>query len=202
MAPLDTTGLRARAREALKTSLAETAMELFDKHGYDAVTVNDIAAAAQISTRSFFRYFPNKEDVVFGGRMPTAEQARDAFVANLDGSDIWSALHAVIRGAAVAMEEDGVSWKRVMRVINNTVELRAKNLEKHLAWSAALYPEVANQLRAHGDTANLEARTAVSAALGCFDVALSQWADGESSSTLPELIDRVFSFIQIRPDVA
>ncbi|MEU0504743.1 TetR family transcriptional regulator [Nocardia sp. NPDC005998] len=199
MAVADISGLRARAREALKESLAETAIELFDERGYDQVTVNDIAAAAEISTRSFFRYFPSKEDVVFGSRIPTAEEVRAAFVAKLGDADIWSALHATFREGATWMEQDAASWKRIMRVITHTGELRAKNLEKHLAWSAALSPEVARRLETHDGTADLEARAMVSAALGCFEVALSQWADSADGRPLPEIIDRVFAFIRIRP---
>jgi AcrR family transcriptional regulator len=56
--------LATRRRNFTRNEVARCAMSLFDRDGYDAVTVDDIAAAAGISVRTFFRYFPAKEDVV------------------------------------------------------------------------------------------------------------------------------------------
>jgi AcrR family transcriptional regulator len=52
---------RARTREALVTAAAD----LFERDGYDETTVADIAAAAEIGTRTFFSYFPSKEELLF-----------------------------------------------------------------------------------------------------------------------------------------
>ncbi|KPC90357.1 TetR family transcriptional regulator, partial [Streptomyces sp. NRRL F-6602] len=67
-------GLRMKTRRAVTEALADTALDLFDRAGFDQVTVADIVAAAGISQRSFFRYFSSKEDVVFGDRIPSAEE--------------------------------------------------------------------------------------------------------------------------------
>lgn len=58
-------GLRERTRRAVRAELSALAVELFLERGYEGTTVEDIAAAAGMSRRSFFRYFPSKEDVVF-----------------------------------------------------------------------------------------------------------------------------------------
>ncbi|MCX5380903.1 TetR/AcrR family transcriptional regulator [Streptomyces sp. NBC_00091] len=64
----NTTGLRAGLREAKKLrtrrQLAATALELFLERGFDAVSVADVAAAAEVSKPTLFRYFPSKEDLV------------------------------------------------------------------------------------------------------------------------------------------
>jgi AcrR family transcriptional regulator len=188
-------GLRERARSALKDSLGDIALELFEERGFDEVTVNDVAAAAGISPRSFFRYFPTKEDVVFGTRMPDAGLVRDELRRHLtDGTSGWQALHATFRSAVGRMEADAVTWKRVLRVINRTAGLRARNLDKHLAWAAALVPEITASLG--GDT-ELLAQTMVATALTCFDIALTQWADGAEGTSLGALIDEVFDYIDI-----
>lgn len=57
-------GLRERKREQTLQRLTEAAMKLFLAKGYEATTLDDIAAAAEISRRSFFHYFASKEDVV------------------------------------------------------------------------------------------------------------------------------------------
>jgi hypothetical protein len=57
-------GLRERKRRQTRDRLTKVAMELFLARGFEATTLDDIAAAAEISRRSFFHYFASKEDVV------------------------------------------------------------------------------------------------------------------------------------------
>jgi AcrR family transcriptional regulator len=63
-------GLRERKRAHSRATTVDVAMQLFAERGYDAVTVADICAAADIAPRTFFRYFPSKDDVL-------AEPARE-----------------------------------------------------------------------------------------------------------------------------
>ncbi|MFJ7910672.1 TetR/AcrR family transcriptional regulator [Kitasatospora sp. NPDC096204] len=58
------TGLRDLKKERTRDAIAEAAASLFLEHGFDRVSVNDIAAAAEISKPTLFRYFPTKEDLV------------------------------------------------------------------------------------------------------------------------------------------
>ena len=58
------TGLRERKKQKTKAAIQRAAMRLFKKQGYEETTVEQIAAAAEISESTFFNYFPSKEDVV------------------------------------------------------------------------------------------------------------------------------------------
>ena len=59
-------GLRERKKRETRETIARTAMDLFVERGYDAVTVADVARAAEVSEKTVFNYFPAKEDLVFG----------------------------------------------------------------------------------------------------------------------------------------
>jgi len=57
--------LRERKRVRTRQALIDAAAELFEQRGYDGTTIADIAAAAEVSTRTYFSYFATKEDVLF-----------------------------------------------------------------------------------------------------------------------------------------
>jgi len=57
--------LRDRKRARTRQALVEAAATLFERDGYDETTIADIAAAAEIGTRTFFSYFPSKEELLF-----------------------------------------------------------------------------------------------------------------------------------------
>jgi AcrR family transcriptional regulator len=58
-------GLRERKKQRTRQALIDTAVRLFEERGYDQTTIADIAAGADVSTRTFFLHFPTKEAVVF-----------------------------------------------------------------------------------------------------------------------------------------
>jgi AcrR family transcriptional regulator len=58
-------GRRERKKAATRQALADAALELFLEHGYDAVSIRDIAEAADVSTTTLFKHFPSKEALLF-----------------------------------------------------------------------------------------------------------------------------------------
>ncbi|MFI7875029.1 TetR/AcrR family transcriptional regulator [Streptomyces salinarius] len=63
-APVPAPGLRERKKQRMFQTLSDTAVELFLEKGFDAVSVAEVAAAAEVSKPTLFRYFPAKEDLV------------------------------------------------------------------------------------------------------------------------------------------
>jgi AcrR family transcriptional regulator len=88
-------GLRERKKEQTRRTIEDAAFRLFAERGFQATTVADIAAAADIAPRTFFGYFPSKEDVVFCdfdtsfSALASALRERDAGVTTFDALRAW-----------------------------------------------------------------------------------------------------------------
>jgi AcrR family transcriptional regulator len=78
----------ARTRDAL----FEAAMDLFSAHGYDETTTDEIAEAAGVSPRTFFRYFPTKESVLFSGRFGFIDSVSGVYLAQYETLSDYDAL--------------------------------------------------------------------------------------------------------------
>jgi AcrR family transcriptional regulator len=85
-------GLRERKKQRTREQIVEAAFRLFDKRGYQATTVADIAAAADIAPRTFFAYFPSKEAVVFFDYEPIIAALRAAIEQRPEGESTIDAL--------------------------------------------------------------------------------------------------------------
>jgi AcrR family transcriptional regulator len=203
-------GLRELTRASVRDQIAEQALLLFDEKGFDATTVDDIAAAVGISARSFFRYFPTKEDAVIGDPSALAGVIRDAAAARPADESAWVALRRALDPFEVTDRADITRALRHMRVMMSTASLRARNVEKHIVWAVTLEPVIIDRLgaeRVHrdrvtgdvdadADAIRFEAQTLIHAALACFDVALSEWTRREGTTPIHTLIDEAFGTLQ------
>ncbi|MBR7834227.1 TetR family transcriptional regulator [Actinospica durhamensis] len=99
---MDTTpGRREENKARTRSALEQAAARLFEEHGFAATTVRDIAAAAGVGERTFFRYFPSKEDLVL-------QQVRDlipGMMADVRGRPATEAPLTALREAIVAWLE-------------------------------------------------------------------------------------------------
>ncbi|ACZ21395.1 transcriptional regulator, tetR family [Sanguibacter keddieii DSM 10542] len=186
-------GLRSVTRASAREHVAEQALRLFDERGFDQTTIEDIASAVGMSTRSFFRYFPVKEDVVIGDPAPFGLLVRDAAQTRPTDEPVWQ----VLRNAFAPVEESTAAGTatglRTMRVMMSTASLRARNLEKHIAWAALLEPVIIDRLDGPEDSRAFRAQTLIHTALACLDVALAEWTRRDGATPVGELLDRAFA---------
>ncbi|MGA5816720.1 TetR family transcriptional regulator [Kitasatospora sp. NPDC094028] len=86
-------GLRERKKERTRRAISEAAIALFLEHGFDQVSVADVAAAAEVSKPTLFSYFPTKEDLVVHRFADHQEQAADVVRHRPAGESVLDALH-------------------------------------------------------------------------------------------------------------
>jgi AcrR family transcriptional regulator len=91
-------GLRETKKRRTRETIAQAAADLFRQHGFDAVSVDDVAAAADVSRQTVFNYFPTKEKMLFD-REDEVEAALVALVADRpDGASLLAAFRRHTRG--------------------------------------------------------------------------------------------------------
>ena len=133
-------GLRELKRRQTRGTLIEAAVGLFDRYGYEAVTVAQIAAAAGVSRKTFFNYFPGKEDVVFSNPQRRLEAALRV-IAHRAGEPPAAALAAAVEEMLRYAGEDdlvtGMAATR-LRLIATVPALQAAALRRFAAAAGQL----------------------------------------------------------------
>jgi AcrR family transcriptional regulator len=94
------TGLRERKKQQTRQAIHEAAMRLFAERGFEATTIADIAAAADIAPRTFFAYFPSKEEAVFLKFDPAMEEFDRVLRERPKGTTALDALRSWVEYAA------------------------------------------------------------------------------------------------------
>jgi AcrR family transcriptional regulator len=121
-------GLRERKKAKTKAAIRGHAMRLFQKQGYQATTVEQIAEAAEVSPSTFFRYFPTKEDVVLTDDYDPLILA--AFRAQPAELSPVAALRAAMRAVFAGLPPEQVELERERQALIQSVpELRAAMLD-------------------------------------------------------------------------
>ena len=180
----------------MREQIAEVALVMFDEQGFDETTVDQIAAAVDISPRSFFRYFASKEDVVLGDPMVYGEPVRQRLAQSLESMPVWEALRSAFE-AVVEITESHPEWAlRATRVMISTPSLRARNTEKHLAWMTVLVPLIAGALTGPEAERQYHARATTLCALTCLDVSSAELVHRNGAVTSRVLLDEAFQLLK------
>ncbi|MFB4301646.1 TetR family transcriptional regulator [Actinomadura sp. NTSP31] len=95
------TGLRERKKRRTRRAIASAALRLFAERGYEETTIADIAAAADVAPRTFFGYFPSKEDVVFAEVDDRLAEVAERLATRVPGE---SPMQAIRRGVVAVLE--------------------------------------------------------------------------------------------------
>lgn len=180
---------RGRRPSTSPHELEKVAFELFEERGFEATTVDDIARAAGIGRRTFFRYFESKNDVVWGSFTEQLELMRRQFEARGDHQPLMEAVRTVVVDFN-RVDPAEIPWhRRRMELILRVPALQAHSTLRYAQWRAVVAEFVARRLGVRQD--GLLPQAIAYAALGVALAAYEHWL-AHADSQLVDILDRAF----------
>lgn len=173
-------GLAAKKKQRTRILLAEAAAALFYERGYDATTIDDIAAAVEISPRTFYRYFPTKEDLVVAMGQTSLESFFAALEARPPAEPLTIAVQAAVDEALAPGWEDTDGVRSFMALIRDTPAFRARWVEEAFDNRYLLAAVIAG--RTDGDPLGLRNLLIAGAITMAINTAVQSWADQDIES--------------------
>src|ERR1700737_2461118 len=177
-------GLRERKRQQTRERLTRMAVALFLERGFEATTLDDIAAAADISRRSFFHYFASKEDVVFAWQEESTAALIAAVAARPANESMLAAAENAISATVRQIKpSEAIAIARLKR---DNPALQAADQVKHEKLERALAEALGK--RAGHKPEKLKALLVAMIATGAMRIGGEFWAAAEGAREKPEAL--------------
>jgi AcrR family transcriptional regulator len=180
--------LRERNRTRTTKEIEAAALELFERDGYAATTVEQIARHAGVSSATFFRYFGSKEEVLFVNEQDAVDSLMALIAGRSDRAHTLAALaEPIATFAHNFLNDDDAETRRATGLVMTTRELEPRSMRMRLRWEHAL----ARHLASERDRA-LDAEDVLLAnlAIACLTAALWQWQS--SPTDIGDIVHETF----------
>ena len=186
-----TPSLRSTKRERARSALVAAALELFARDGFEQTTVDDVAAAAEVSRRTFFRYFERKEDVV----LAWLDEVGDVLVRAVAERPLDEPPIASLRSGALAVvdayRERAPVVLAAVDLVERTPAIRAREREQHGRWEDELATELEGRLGS-GRASRRRARLLAALAVAALTASVVSWRAERGRPDLADLVDEAF----------
>jgi AcrR family transcriptional regulator len=180
------TSLRQRKRARTRAALIAAALELFERQGYEATTIDEIAAVADVSPRTFFRYFATKEEVALGDDL--GNELIGLIAARPAEEPMLESVRRVISdGLALISEDDRAALLARLRIVYRTPSLRARRWEFQLEIGRISGALLAERRGLQPD--DLGSRVTAAAAFTAIEVAMDHWQQHGGREDLGAVLD-------------
>ncbi|MEC7763205.1 MAG: TetR family transcriptional regulator [Pseudomonadota bacterium] len=180
--------IKLRAKDAMRRELANAALDVVMKHGFDTITADEIAAAIGMSRATFFRQFGSKEGAVVAAFIGTSMQFADAY-RHATGRTVWDRLRAAIEPAVTFSEADPARSRRRLAFIGDHPGLFAR-----LKHERAPQIDALAQALQEGGAGPLQARVLANAAVSTLDQSFQHWKEQEARS-IRDVVDEGFAHL-------
>jgi AcrR family transcriptional regulator len=193
MSKVVTEGLRDAHKNRTRRALREAALKLFAARGFDAIRTEEIAAKAAVSVRTFFRYFPTKESVLFLGGRSWAESFADLFCNQPDSSPDIDAMRAALVELASDLPRSRQSLLMYKRVVATSPTLRGREQDEQNESAE----QVAAAIAARRGLSRADEACQLLASIGVliYRLSLDTWLAGPASVALGNIIVGKFGLL-------
>jgi len=196
------TGRRERKKQRTREALIDAAFTLFAENGFEATTVEEIADTVDVSSRTFFRYFSSKEDVVLTYQEEQFHALTEALAARPPDEPVITAM----RNAGVAMmracEEgefglDPQKFTCVQQLMESSPTVFSRSLEHGQKKQTEITRIIAERMGVD-PTKDLRPHVAAGAGSCAFRAALEVWQHGTAphAKRLSDVVDQVFALLE------
>lgn len=186
-------GLRARKKLQTRRRIEEAALDLIERNGIDAVTVQDITAAADVAPRTFFRYFDTKDDVVLADYGDRLERLLAILRERPVTEAPWDSLREAFRTVIADDTAEHSDMGRRIAVMVASPSVAARSLQLQIGWEQDLAAEIGRRRPAGPGDATPSLLAA--AALAVMRAAIRQWSSSPEELDLPTFVEQCFDHL-------
>lgn len=186
-------GLRARKRQETREKIAKAGMKMFIANGFEATTLDMIAAAADISRRTFFHYFDSKEAIFTAWEGDLDEETRAAIADQPEGATPFDTVSAALHRLSLMYATDEAF--AVDRLMRSTEALRARKQANYERQERALFAALAE--RWDDPERRFALRLIAMVGIGAMRVAIEKWRnDQDGNIPLRRYLDAAFATLR------
>lgn len=185
--------LSERRRRLMRDELGRIAIRLFAEHGFDNVTVDEIAAAAGTSPRTFFRYFATKDEIVLDYERRVQERLLDALLSRPSAEGPVEALKQAYIATSHVEPADRRRVLQLGRILAAAPALRARANGERMAEDRAVAEHIADRLGVDPDDAHVRVIITAMGAVAAteFRVWVDSGGKGDPADRISQALDLV-----------
>jgi len=191
----DVSGLRERKKQQTREQIAAAGLELFGSRGYHATTVADVAAAAEVSERTVYTYFPTKEDILFADHADLQRRLGETLAARTAGASALDTLREfVVENLSLIDEASRTRWE----IVSHDEHLLSHQRARQSELCGVVAEAVASELGGEADDFRVQL---VNAAVGAAITAVYEHRTGVRSQTASRaqalaVVDEAIAFLR------
>jgi AcrR family transcriptional regulator len=181
---------RSEHADRTRNALLDAALNLFSANGYDETTTDQIAESAGVSPRTFFRYFPTKESVLFFGEFDFIDAVSGVYLAQPEGISDYEAMANSFALLAPGLKRIKKRYAQYQEAIASSPVLLGRERKNHEANAETVAKVIAE--RRHLPKPDGECRLLASVGMLLVERALTQWL-ATPSRAVDDLIRQEFA---------